>query len=47
MTPQEKIVYYTRLALLEKYGEGFLELSREDQQELILSSILAQIKDNR
>lgn len=47
MTPQEKIVYYTRLALLEKYGEGFLELSREDQNELILSSILVQLKENR
>lgn len=44
MTPQEKIVFYTRLALIEKYGEGFLELSREDQDELILSSILSQIK---
>lgn len=44
MTPQEKIVYYTRLALIEKYGEGFLELSLENQNELILSSILAQLK---
>lgn len=44
MTPQEKIVFYTRLALIEKYGEGFLELSREDQDELILPSILSQIK---
>ena len=44
MTPQEKIIYYTRLALIEKYGEGFLELSREDQNELILSSILAQLR---
>lgn len=47
MTPQEKIIYYTREMLIEKYGEGFLELSREDQNELILSSILAQIKMNR
>ena len=47
MTPQEKIIYYTREMLIEKYGEGFLELALEDQNELILSSILAQIKDNR
>jgi hypothetical protein len=44
MTPQEKIIYYTRLALIEKYGEGFLELSLEDQNELILSSILTQLR---
>lgn len=46
MTPHEKIIYYTRLSLIEKYGEGFLELAREDQQELILSAILAQLKSN-
>lgn len=44
MTPQEKIIYYTRLSLIEKYGEGFLELDKEDQDELILSAILVQIK---
>lgn len=47
MTPQEKIVHYTRLALIEKHGEEFLELSLEDQNELILSSILDQLKANR
>ena len=46
MTPHEKIIYYTREMLIEKYGEGFLELALEDQNELILSSILAQIKMN-
>lgn len=44
MTPQEKVIYYTRLSLIEKYGEGFLELALEDQNELILSSILAQLR---
>lgn len=44
MTPQEKIIYYTREILIEKYGEGFLKLALEDQNELILSSILVQIK---
>lgn len=44
MQPLEKIVYYTRLALIEKFGEGFLELSIEDQNELLLSSILDQRK---
>ena len=47
MTPEEKIVHYTRLALIEKHGEEFLELSLEDQNELILSSILDQLKANR
>ena len=47
MTPEEKIVHYTRLALIEKHGEEFLKLSVEDQNELILSSILDQLKANR
>ena len=47
MTPEEKIVHYTRLALIEKHGEEFLELSLKDQNELILSSILDQLKANR
>lgn len=47
MTPEEKIIYYTREALIEKHGEEFLELSLEDQNKLILSSILDQLKANR
>ena len=46
MTPQEKIIHYTREMLIEKYGEGFLELALEDQNELILSSILTHLKSN-
>ena len=45
MTPQEKIIYYTREALIEKHGEEFLELSLEDQNELIYSSIIEQLKN--
>lgn len=45
MTPQEKIIYYTREALIEKHGEEFLELSIEEQNELIYSSIIEQLKN--
>lgn len=39
MSPEEKFIDGIRNLLIEKYGEEFLTLSEEDQNELILKEI--------
>jgi len=47
MTPEEKIIYYIRKALIEKHGEEFTELDEESQNELILLTFRDHIKAMR
>ena len=47
MTPQEKIYYYTREALIEKHGEDFLELDEKEQDLLIVSTAIEYLKRER
>ncbi len=47
MTPEEKILYYTREALIEKHGEAFLELDKESQNELVYATILEHLERER
>jgi hypothetical protein len=39
MTPQEKILHLIELALIEKYGDEFLELSERDKYNIIFDTI--------
>ena len=47
MTPEEKIIYYTREALIEKHGNEFLELDKDSQNELVYATILEHLKRER
>lgn len=47
MTPEEKILYYTREALIEKHGEEFLELDKDSQNELVYATILEHLERER
>lgn len=47
MTPEEKIIYYTREMLIEKHGEEFLELDEESQNELVYGTILEYLERER
>lgn len=44
MTPEEKIFYYTREALIEKHGEEFLELDERSQNALIVDTAIKYLK---
>lgn len=39
MTPQEKLYYELKNALIEKYGYDFLRLSEKDQNNLIIQVV--------
>lgn len=39
MTPQEKILQLIELALIEKYGDEFLELSERDKYNIIYDAL--------
>lgn len=47
MTPEEKIIFYIRESLLEKFGKGFLLLSEKAQNDLVAFKIQELIKQNR
>ena len=47
MTPEEKIFYYTREALIEKHGEEFLELDEKSQNALIVDTAIKYLKGER
>ena len=47
MTPEEKIFYYTREALIEKHGEEFLELDEKSQNILVVETAIEYLKRER
>ena len=47
MTPEEKIIFYIRESLIEKFGEGFLSLSVKAQNDMIAFKIQELLKQNR
>ena len=44
MTPEEKIIFYIREGLIEKYGNSFIQLSEKAQNDLIAFEIQQAIK---
>lgn len=46
-TAQEKFIYYIREYLIEKHGEEFLQLSKEEQDELIFVTFQEFIKSQK
>lgn len=44
MTAEEKLIQAIREALIEKHGEKFINLSEEDQNELIVGTMLDYVK---
>lgn len=44
MTAEEKLIQAIREALIEKHGEEFINLSEEEQNELIVGTLLDYVK---
>lgn len=47
MTTEEKIITLIREALIEKHGEEFTNLSKNDQNELVAAEILKYIESQK
>lgn len=44
MTTEEKLIQTIREALIEKHGEEFINLTKEEQNELIVGTMLDYVK---
>lgn len=44
MTAEEKLIQAIREALIEKHGEEFINLTEEEQNELIVGTMLDYVK---
>lgn len=47
MTPEEKIFYHIREALIEKHGSEFLELDKDSQNELVIATAIEYMEKAR